>query len=116
MARHAQRVERPVVVASCEPVDGAPGARLPEAIAEEVRRHPVVLVGELAELLGTSTRTIQRQLRAGTFFIAPLPQIDYHLRWSRERVYRAIADTTFESHRRSLLGPRDVRKPGSAAK
>ena len=52
-----------------------------------------VLVGELAELLGTSTRTIQRQLRAGTFFIAPLPQIDYHLRWSRERVYRAIADT-----------------------
>jgi hypothetical protein len=85
-------------------------ARLPQTLQEEIRRRPVMFIAELADKLGCSTRTILRQLRAGTFFIPESPKVDHRHRWSRERVYLAIADTTLESHRRSLLGPRAVRK------
>lgn len=103
MNRDAQVLER-------GQVDGARAARLPQTLQEEIRRQPVMFIAELADKLGTSTRTILRQLRAGTFFIPEAPKVDHRHRWSRERVYLAIADTTLDSHRRSLFGPRAVRK------
>jgi hypothetical protein len=108
MSGHAQRVERQAVVAPSDTVDHAAASRLAEPLAEAVRRQPVVFIVELAGLLETSVRTIRRQLRAGTFFIPLAPAVDKRYRWSRERVYRAIADTTLDSHRRSLVGPRSV--------
>jgi hypothetical protein len=112
MSRGAQIAERPMVAET-------ELARLPEALAEEVRRKPVVFIGELAELLETSERTIRRQLRAGTFFIPEAPKVDQRHRWSRARVHLTILDTTFETHRRSLLGPRALpqrKGPGEAAR
>jgi hypothetical protein len=82
--------------------------RLPEALADDVRRKPIVFIAELAMLLETSERTILRQLRAGTFFIQETPKVDHRHRWSRARVYLAIFDSTIASHRKSLLGPRPV--------
>jgi hypothetical protein len=116
MSRGAQLLERDGVPAPGAAVATAEAPRVPEALQQEICRRPVVFIDELATLLGTSRRSIQRQLRAGTFFIPEAPKVDHRHRWSRARVYLAIADTTFETHRRSLLGPRDVRKPGSAAK
>jgi len=84
--------------------------RLPEAIAKEVRRRPVIFIVELAELLETSVRTIRRQLRAGTFFIPTMPKIDQRYRWSRERVYRAIAEATKDSHKAEFLQRETARR------
>lgn len=116
MSGGAQLLDRTPVVPPSDTVDGAALARLPEAIAEEVRRRPVMFIAEVAEKLETSVRSIRRQLRAGTFFIPRLATVDKRYRWSRARFYLATQDTTFESHRRSVLGPREVRKPGSLAK
>lgn len=116
MGRSPQPIERATVVRTREPEHDATLAGLPEPIAEEVRRRPVVFIAELSLKLETSVRTIRRQLRANTFFIPLLPKIDSRYRWSRAAMYRAIAEMTRESHAQSLLGPRAVRKPGSAAK
>lgn len=116
MSRGAQLLEREPVVAAREAVDQAAFARLPEALAEEIRRRPIVFIVELASMLDTSVRTVRRQLRAGTFFIPTLPNVDKRYRWSRERVFRALADTTVDSHRRSLLGPRHVAKRDGASR
>jgi hypothetical protein len=89
-------------------VDASSLAHLPEALAQRIAEQPVVFIDELAELLGTSVRTLKRQLRAGTFFIEEAPKVDYRHRWSRARVYLAIADTTLSSHRQTLVGPRAV--------
>jgi hypothetical protein len=105
MSRHAQPLERETVVSARQPEGDAAPTRLSQAQQELIARRPFVFIHELADLLETSERTIERQLRAGTFFIPEAPKVDRRRRWSRERIYRAIADTTLDSHRRSLLGP-----------
>lgn len=110
MARHpAQLDDRGEV--------GGPAApRLPQSLADRIAQDPIVFIDELADLLGTSRRTIERQLRAGTFFIPEAPKVDYRHRWSRARVYAAIESTTLLSHRQTVLGPRLIGKPAKAAK
>ena len=86
MNRRAQRGERPDV--------GAPSAAVASSSAPGVaqqREQPVVFIDELAELLGTSTRTIRRQLRARTFFIPEMVRVDKRHRWSRVVVLDVIA-------------------------
>ena len=51
----------------------------------------VLFIDDVAGILRTSTRTIKRQLRAGTFFIPQLPRVDHRRRWSRQVVREAIA-------------------------
>jgi hypothetical protein len=110
MNRGAQRSEgEPVVAAgAAEGTAAAPG--LLQAQREDVRRRPVMFINELADLLETSTRTIRRQLRAGTFFIPETGKVDHRHRWSRERVYTAIAEITSASHRRSVATSAGKRK------
>lgn len=111
MARHpAQPIERSAV-GLAEPSD------LRQGVDQRVADDPIVLIEELATLIkGSSVRTIRRQMRAGTFFIPELPKVDRKHRWSRARVYAAIADTTLETHRQTVLGPRMVGKHGRPAK
>lgn len=66
--------------------------------AEPAADDPVLFIDDMAKLLGTSVRTIQRQIRAGTFFIPELPKVDHKHRWSRVRVLQAIADETQTTH------------------
>lgn len=108
MSGRAQLRERDGVVTTSQPEGDASAPGLTQAQQQAIAANPIVLIDELATLLGTSVRTLERQLRAGTFFIPELPKIDHRHRWSRQRVYLAIAETTLESHRRSLLGPRGV--------
>jgi hypothetical protein len=63
----------------------------------------VLLIDDLARLLKTSVRTIKRQLRAGTFFVPEMPNVDYRHRWSRTRVMKAIAETTLADHRAAII-------------
>lgn len=63
----------------------------------------VLLIDDVARILKTSRRTIERQLRAGTFFIPELPKVDYRHRWSRRRVMQAIGETTAAGHRAAAL-------------
>lgn len=78
-------------------------AHLNTVLDDEIRRRPVVFIAELAVLLDTSTRTILRQLRTGTFFIPEMPAVDRRHRWSREVVYRVIADQSAGGHRLNVL-------------
>ena len=50
----------------------------------------VLLLDEVAEVLRTSTRTIKRQLRAGTFPIRRLEGIDKRHRWAKADVDRYL--------------------------
>ncbi len=50
----------------------------------------VLLLTELAVVLRTSTRTIKRHLRAGTFPIPMLPGIDKRVRFARADVERYL--------------------------
>lgn len=101
MKRRAQRAEREDVATPGAPVDPTTAPRVSEQTAD-----PVVLIDELARLLHTSTRTIDRQLRAGTFFIEEMPRVDHRHRWSRQRVLEAIASDTRASHAARLLRAR----------
>lgn len=47
---------------------------------------PPVFIDELAQVLGTSVRTIERARSAGTFPIPELASIDRKPRWSRQVV------------------------------
>lgn len=78
---------------------------------------PVVLIDELARILKTSTRNLQRQLRAGTFFIPELPKVDRRHRWSRVVVAQYIAEGHALVHeRKATAGLRVVpRKPAGEA-
>jgi predicted DNA-binding transcriptional regulator AlpA len=49
---------------------------------------------ELATVLNTSVKTIDRRMRAHTFPLQPLPAIDKRRRWSREEVRRYLAGET----------------------
>ena len=50
----------------------------------------VLLLTELAVVLRTSTRTIKRHLRAGTFPIPTLPGIDKRVRFAKAGVERYL--------------------------
>ena len=50
----------------------------------------VLLMSEIAAVLRTSTRTIKRHLRAGTFPIPSLPGIDKRVRFARADVARYL--------------------------
>jgi len=50
----------------------------------------VLLLPEIAAVLRTSTRTIKRHLRAGTFPIPSLPGIDKRLRFAKADVARYL--------------------------
>lgn len=52
----------------------------------------VLLLDEVAEVLRTSTRTIKRHLRAGTFPIPRLLGIDKRLRFAKTDVARFVGD------------------------
>lgn len=54
-------------------------------------KKPVVFVEELAEMLGTSRRTIYKHLRARTFPIPEIKGIDLKHRWARSTVEEFIA-------------------------
>jgi hypothetical protein len=110
MARHAaQLADGAPVCETRAAVLPAAAAGVADPIAQRVAEHPVVFIDELATLLeDASVRTIRRQLRAGTFFIPTLPKVDRKHRWSRARVYAAIAETTVESHRQTVRGLRAV--------
>jgi len=64
----------------------------------------VLLLPDLARVLRTSTRTIKRGLRAGTFPIQPLRGIDSRLRWSRKDVdmFLGVASEEVEDQQRML--------------
>lgn len=66
----------------------------------------VLFIDELAQILGTSVRTIQKQLRAGTFPIPELPRIDRKHRWSRERVHAELPALTQASRLALVRGAR----------
>jgi hypothetical protein len=51
----------------------------------------VLLIEDMARLLHTSTRTIGRRLRSGSFPFPELPAIDTRHRWSRVVVERILA-------------------------
>jgi hypothetical protein len=51
----------------------------------------VLMVGELAQVLGTSVRTIARQERAGVFPIPQIPGIDRKRRYARPVVAAFLA-------------------------
>lgn len=94
-----------------------PGAaRRAERLHEEIVRRPVMFIDELAVKLETSTRTIMRGIRAGTFFIPELPKVDHRHRWSREVVYLAIGTATRSSHAETVRRSFTLRKHGSQAK
>lgn len=54
----------------------------------------VLLLPDLAALLNTSTRTIQRRLDQRAFPIKPLASIDRKLRWSKAAVATFLAGRT----------------------
>ncbi len=53
---------------------------------------PAVLeAAHLAQLLGTSVRTIQKRMKSRSWPYTPLPRIDRKPRWSRDHVLAVIA-------------------------
>lgn len=64
-----------------------------------------VFIDELAAVLGTSVRTLQRMLRAGSFPIPTLSMIDRSHRWSRAAVRQWLT----EGHVVVRVGARDGR-------
>lgn len=52
--------------------------------------RPVVLIDELADMLGTSVPTIKRRLRARAFPIPEVKGIDNKHRWARSEVMAFI--------------------------
>lgn len=118
--RQAQGVEGAHVVQSGTPVEEPTAPRFAEAYAQalalEVIRAPFVFIDELAEKLDTTVRTIQKQIRAGTFFLDELPHVDRKHRWSRASLYRQIEITTLRSHREKVVRDFRIRKAGVAAK
>lgn len=114
--RFAEVEQRAGVATPDAAVETLESSRIADSLREEICRRPVVFIDELATLLGTSDRTIRRQLRMGSFFIPEAPKVDHRHRWSRARVYAAIAEETVVSHRQRLLGPRRVGKPERLAK
>jgi hypothetical protein len=52
---------------------GGEDARTAQPVDDDV----VLFIDDLARILKTSTRTIRKQLRAGTFFIPEMPKIDH---------------------------------------
>jgi hypothetical protein len=51
----------------------------------------VLLVDDLARLLGTSTKTVQRRRTARTLPFTELPALDRKPRWSRDQVLATLA-------------------------
>ena len=73
--------------------------------AGRVEDLPLVLfIDDVARLLGTSTRTIHRSLRARTFAIPVRPSVDRKPRWSRAAVLAFLegAAATDSSRRRRV--------------
>jgi hypothetical protein len=64
-------------------------------------KRPVVLIDELADMLATSRRTIERHLRARTFPIPELKGIDLKHRWSRAVVEAFISNGGYVQSGRS---------------
>lgn len=59
-------------------------------MADEI--PPVCLLDDLARVLKTSRRTIERRRKSGVFPIRELPSIDKRPRWSRDDVLKFLAN------------------------
>lgn len=57
----------------------------------ESQLPPVLETSHLAQLLGTSVRTIQKRMKSRTWLFTPLPRIDRKPRWSRDQCLAIIA-------------------------
>jgi hypothetical protein len=51
----------------------------------------VLLIEDMAKLLGTSTRTIRKRMHSKTWPFTPLARVDRKPRWSRDAVLAIIA-------------------------
>lgn len=70
----------------------------------------VLFIDDLANLFGTSRRTIDRRRKVGTFPITELPPIDNKPRWSRAAVMRFLSESFDTKLRnRPLTGARTGR-------
>lgn len=50
----------------------------------------VLTMAQLAQLLGSSVRTIQKRMKSRSWPFTPLPAIDSRHRWSRDHVLAVI--------------------------
>lgn len=77
------------------------------AMPSSVEAEPVVLIDELAGMLKTSVRTLQRQIRAGALRIPEMERLDHRHRWSRAVVLQHI-----EASRQPSVRPVLVKRSG----